>query len=141
MVSFLSHLFFDHSQNKAGTHRCDRKHINHKFTIQDLASIHQREFYIINYNVTREQRFINLYENLFQIYHYQTKSKHPINVLRVTSDVTPNNPETHHTKTRLILNHTFAPITPIKGSTHKLIVQYRNSMSTQQPSVTSSPIV
>jgi hypothetical protein len=70
----FSRLFFDHGEHKASIHRCNRKLINHKFTINDLASIHRREFYIINYNVTREQRFINLYENLFQIHFYQTKS-------------------------------------------------------------------
>lgn len=46
---------------------------NYKFTVEDLASIHRREFHIINYNTIREQRFINLYENLFPIYLYQTK--------------------------------------------------------------------
>jgi len=94
-VSILfSHLFFDHGENKTGIHRCNRKQINNrKFTIQDLASIHRREFHIINYNVTSEQRFINLYENLFQIHFYQTKStewktylikpKRPISFLRL----------------------------------------------------------
>ncbi|CAF4060502.1 unnamed protein product, partial [Rotaria sp. Silwood2] len=68
------HLFFDHGENKAGIHQCGRKQINRKFMIRDLASIHQREFHIINYNAIYEQRFINLYENLFHVYHYQTKS-------------------------------------------------------------------
>ena len=52
-------------------HRCHRKLTNYKFTIEDLASIHRREFYIINYNTLREQRFLNLYENLFPVYSYQ----------------------------------------------------------------------
>ncbi|CAF1511950.1 unnamed protein product [Adineta steineri] len=68
--TITGHLFFDHGNNKAGVHQCNRKQIlNRKFTIQDLYSLQQREFHIINYNIMHEQRFINLYENLFQIYH------------------------------------------------------------------------
>ena len=82
-ISFFSHLFFDHGEHKATIHRCHRKLVNYKFTINDLASIHRREFYIINYNVTREQRFISLYENLFQIHFYRTTTGiSPIDVAR-----------------------------------------------------------
>jgi len=127
---FFSHLFFDHGVNKAGIHRCDRKHAYRKFTIQDLASIHQREFYIINYNVTHEQRFINLYENLFQTHFYQTKSnhwktylikpKHPIS----TSDIISlDNTEIRH------INTLFSPRTSIG-----------RSRSSQQSSTISSSI-
>ncbi|CAF5187976.1 unnamed protein product [Rotaria magnacalcarata] len=69
-------LFFDNGENRAGIHQCGRKQINRKFAIDDLASIHQREFHIINYNATFEERFIKLYENLSQIYYYQAKSTH-----------------------------------------------------------------
>ncbi|CAF3345233.1 unnamed protein product [Rotaria socialis] len=69
-------LFFDNGENRAGIHQCGRKKINRKFAIDDLASIHQREFHIINYNATFEERFIKLYEDLSQIYYYQAKSTH-----------------------------------------------------------------
>ena len=48
-------------------HRCDGKRILREFVIHDLASIHRREFHIINYNAVSKQRFVNLCQSLFQV--------------------------------------------------------------------------
>jgi hypothetical protein len=129
-------LFFDHGENKAGIHQCDRKQINgsRKFTIHNLASIHRREFHIIMYNSTREQRFIDLSENLFPIYQYQTKSTHwktyltkqkrPTNTLDIISGTVTNNAKIHHINTLLTLNQTFSPT---EGSPRKRSIHYRKN--------------
>ncbi|CAF1143576.1 unnamed protein product [Adineta ricciae] len=121
-------LFFDSGENKAGTHQCDRKQINRKFTVEDLASIHRREFHIINSNTTHEQRFISLCENLFPIYSYQSQSNHwksylnksiyhPASTSDIVSDITTDNSEIQHINTLLTLNRTFSP--SVKSSSRR----------------------
>ena len=71
-------LFFDRGNHHAAVHQCHRKHLHdgasRQFTIDDLATMHRREFHLIHYNANQDQRFLNLIENLQSIYSYESKS-------------------------------------------------------------------
>lgn len=71
-------LFFDSENHRAAIHQCHRKQAHgtlpRSFTIEDLITIHRREFHLITYNTLHEQRFLNVFECLFPVHVYQSQS-------------------------------------------------------------------
>ena len=118
-----SELFFDHGNDRAALHQCHRKQIHgtlpRSFTIDDLITIHQREFHLITYNTTREARFLNLFECLFPVYVHQsrstdwkvylTKSARRKTMLDCIGDVPRDTPQIRHLSSLLTSNQLASP--------------------------------